>query len=93
MKQTMDANERMLKLLQATPEMLAGIDEILAGGKPQETTGPLLMSMSQGCEYLGVSRTTLWRLIKRGKIEAVEFMPGSHKVRRRDLERIAGVAK
>lgn len=93
MKQNMDANERMLKLLQATPEMLAEIDAVLAGNKQPETTGPLLMSMTAGCEYLGVSRTTLWRLIKKGRIETVEFMPGSHKVRRRDLDRIAGVAK
>ena len=65
MKKTMDANERMLKILQASPDQQALIDAILEGRKPDEQTiqGPLLMGVEKGAKFMGVSRTTLWRII------------------------------
>lgn len=93
MKKTMDANERMLKILQASPDQQAAIDAILEGRKPDEQTiqGPLLMGVEEGAKFMGVSRTTLWRIIKSGDIKPIEYRPGSYKVRRQDLERVAGV--
>jgi predicted site-specific integrase-resolvase len=46
--------------------------------------------MSAGATLLGVSRATLWRMIKVGKVTKVEVLPGSFRVRRADIEAIAG---
>jgi len=95
MRPQLSANDRMMKVLQASPEMQARIDAILEGTDAETTTsaGPLLMGMDQGAQFLGVSRSTLWRIVKSGKIQPIEFRPGSYKLRRQDLERLAGVRK
>ena len=51
--------------------------------------GPLLMGMGAGAKFLGVSRSTLWRVLQAGKIEKVELFSGSYRVRRADLEALA----
>jgi excisionase family DNA binding protein len=91
MKPCLSPNDRMLKLLQATPEVLSGIDALLENREPPTptTSGPLLFGMDAGAKFLGVSRSTLWRLVKSGRITPVEFRPGSYKVRRADLEQLA----
>lgn len=88
----LNPNERMLKILQASPEMQAEIDRILEGKFParvQMTTGPMLLGMTPAAKLLGVSRATLWRMIKAGRLGKVEVLPGSFRVRRADIESIA----
>jgi len=51
-------------------------------------TGPLVLGMGAAAKYLGVSRPTLWRMIQAGRLEKVQLFPGSHRIRRADLERI-----
>lgn len=85
-------NARLLKLLTAPPDQLARIDRILAGETdtaPPPPTGPLLMSVAQGARLLGVSKATMWRMVQRGRLQRLELLPGSYRVRRTDLERIA----
>lgn len=85
-------NERLMRFLQATPEQQELIDEILDGKtvlKPVSPTGPLLMPMGAAAKLLGVSRPTLWRMIKAGKLKKVEVLPGSFRVRREDIEALA----
>ncbi len=60
------------------------------GKQKSEVRGPLLLGMSAGARFLGVSRATLWRVVRAGKIEKVELFPGSMRVRREDLEGLAG---
>jgi DNA invertase Pin-like site-specific DNA recombinase len=86
-----NSNERLLKFLQATPEQQAAIDRILAGNinEFKTPTGPLLMPLSVGAKFLGISRSTLARMIQAGKLNKVEILPGYFGVRRTDLEAIA----
>ena len=92
-------NERLLRFLQASPEQQAMIDRILEGRlapEPPAPNGPLLIGMGAGSRLLGVSRATLWRMIKAGRLDRVEVLPGSFRVRRADVEAIAngrGVAR
>lgn len=87
-----DSNGRLLRFLQATPEQQAAIDRVLAGELPAATArplGPLLLGMSKAAALLGVSRATLWRMIRAGKLARVEVLAGSFRVRRADVEAIA----
>jgi len=45
--------------------------------------------MLAGAKLLGVSRATLWRMMKAGTISKVELFPGSYRLRREDLEALA----
>ena len=88
----MNTDERLKKLLDASPEQLGAIDGILERRTSEifrVTQGPLLMGMSASAKFLGVSRATLWRMIKAGLLQKIEVLPGSFRLRRTDLEAIA----
>lgn len=85
-------NDRLMRILQATPAQMEIIDKVLNGEVHSTVipaTGPLLLGMGAGAGFLGVSRATLWRMIRAGKLHKVEVLPGSFRVRRSDLESIA----
>ena len=85
-------NQRLLRILQATPDVQAKIDRILEGRDDEQArplTGPLLLGMSASAKLLGISRATLWRMIQAGRLKRVEVLPGSYRLRRADLEAIA----
>ncbi len=85
-------NERLLKFLQASPEKQAEIDRILEGKAQVEresASGPLLYGMTRAARHLGVSRATLWRMIRAGRLKKIEILPGSFRIRRADLESLA----
>jgi excisionase family DNA binding protein len=88
-----DVEKRLLKILTADSDQLAAIDGIL-DGKPEplrrELRGPVLVNMGTAAAFLGVSRATLWRMIKAGRLERVEVFQNSFRVRREDLEALAG---
>ena len=92
----MTTEERLKRLFAASPEQMQAIDGILEAGvreKPRVTTGPLLMGMTASAQLLGVSRATLWRMIKGGLLQKIEVLPGSFRLRRDDLEAIASGQK
>jgi excisionase family DNA binding protein len=93
----MSTEERLLKLLQAPADVQAAIDRILDGKAAIQSdaasNGPLLMGMGAAAKFLGVSRATLWRMIQAGRLEKVEVLPNSFRVRRADLEAIAAGRK
>lgn len=91
-----NSNELLLTFLQAGPEQRAKIESILEGrdGASAETSsGPLLLTMVAGSRLLGCSRSSLWRMIRRGRLRKVEILPGTYRVRRADLEAIAAGRK
>ena len=90
--------EIMQAALQAPDERKAEAVRILKGeARPSDDfaaapgTGPLLLGMGEAARHLGVSRSTLWRLLRVQAIEKVELFPGSFRVRRSDLERLAAL--
>jgi predicted DNA-binding transcriptional regulator AlpA len=88
----MNTDERLKKLLDASRDQLEAIDGILERRITETfspTQGPLLLGMSASAKFLGVSRATLWRMIKAGLLQKVEVLPGSFRLRRADLEAIA----
>lgn len=86
-------NERINKILQATPEVLHAVDLILDGKVKtcvcKKPCGSLLLGVGEAARYLGISRSTLWRMVRAGTLKKVEFMPGSYRIRRADLDAIA----
>jgi len=88
----MNSEDRLKRLFAASPEQMEAIDGILEFGvqkRPMATPGPLLMGMSASAKLLGVSRVTLWRMIKGGMLPKIEILPGTFRIRRADLEAIA----
>jgi len=86
------SNDRLLKFLQASPEVQAEIDRVLEGkvaARVETTTGPLLYGMTAAAKFIGVSRATLWRICRTGRLQKVEILPGSFRIRRSDLEALA----
>lgn len=91
-----NTNDRLLKFLQASPAQQAAIDKILNGevrAPPDLAKGPLLLGMSAAAKYLGIGRSTLWRMVKAGVVEKVELLPGTYRIRRADLDSIADCRK
>jgi len=71
------------KLLTATPEQLKQIAAVFTGEPTEGTTEPgdrKLLSVQQTAAAMGVSRTTVWRLLKAGRLPTVELRPGSRRV-------------
>ncbi len=52
--------------------------------RPLDNT-PLLLSMGEAAALLHVSRATLWRTIKAGRLPKVELYPGAFRLRRSDI--------
>ena len=86
-----DPNQRLIRMLQATPEQLAAIDRVLTGqveaAKPA-SNGPLLMQVRDAAKLLGVHRATIWRLVKAGRLTPVPLL-GAVRIRRDEIEGIA----
>ena len=83
-------NEFLQALLVAPTEQKKKALQILRGDMPVEAAptsdGPQLMGMSAAARYLGLSRTTMWRLIESGRIKRFKLMEKSYRIRRADLD-------
>lgn len=73
----MTTEKRISKLLTATPEQLEHIDAILDGTAQKEAPASLkLLGMGKAADEMGISRSTLWRMIRQGSIRAVKLCEG-----------------
>ena len=52
-------------------------------------TGPLLLQIGAAAKLLGVSRSTMYRLMLSGTVEPVEIRRGTFRIRRADVEALA----
>ena len=89
MNTPLTTDQRMLKLLQATPDQLEGVDRILNGEPPPKSRvldGPALLGSSAAARLLGVTRGTLWRMVHAGTIHKVQLYRGSYRLLRAELE-------
>ena len=75
----MTTEQRLSAILAATPDVLKAVDSILAG-EIEGATDRRLLSIQQAADALGVSRTTVWRLLRDGRLPCVELRPGSRRV-------------
>lgn len=89
----MSNEERIRALFSATPQQLAAVDAALAGrSEPDRPVSLRLLRMCQAAKESGLSRCTLWRCIKDGRIRAVEVRRGSFRVPEDELRRFVGMA-
>lgn len=86
MSKTVSNDKLFQAVFTATDEAKERALKILEGREvPIENDGPLLLSMGETCELMGLSRSSLWRLIKSGRLEKIELHPGSYRIRRADI--------
>lgn len=87
----MSNEDRIKALFTATPEQLAAIDAALAGKEPEPARPNLrLMRMGDAARETGLSRCTIWRAIRDGRLRAVEVRRGSHRIPESELARLVG---
>ncbi len=83
------SNDQIIRaVFSATDEAKASALAILEGRKPptqSSAVGPLLLSMGEAAGLLGVSRATLWRMIRAGRLTKVEIYSGAFRLRKADL--------
>lgn len=54
---------------------------------------PILLTILEAQNQLSVSRSTVLRMIARGKLKKVDLFPGMPRIPRSEIERIAGGAQ
>ncbi len=77
--------------LAASPDRIAGAMRVLTG-EVLPTTGddrPLLLTLSEAARRLNLSRNTVRRIVKEGRLTRVEIYTGSFRLRRLDVEALA----
>lgn len=83
-------DELIQAIFKAKPESKSRALLILQGEEiPLRLDEPLLLTMGEAASLLNTSRATLWRILKRGRLEKVELYPGSYRLRRSDVVSLA----
>jgi len=78
----MTTERRLSAILAANPDTLRRIDSILSG-EIEGATAPgdrRLLSIAQTARALNLSRTSIWRMLRDGRLPFVELRPGSRRV-------------
>jgi len=83
---TATTEEVIPSVFSATPENRYRALLILTEQEPSESfDGPLLLTMGESASLLGVSRATLWRMIRDGRLEKCEIYSNAFRLRRSDI--------
>ena len=70
----------MARLLTATPSELKKIEAVFTGEGATEPTDRRLYNIQQAARELNISRTSVWRLLKSGRLPFVELRKGSRRI-------------
>ena len=77
----MTTETRIQALLTADADTLARVDSILEGTATEATpTDRRLLSMTDTAKVLGMSRQTIWRMVKEERLPVVEIRAGRYRV-------------
>ena len=81
------SNDALIKgIFSASEETKSRLLLILQGEDvPLRSDEPLLLTMGQAAKLMGLSRSSLWRLLKIGRLEKVQLYPGSFRIRKSDI--------
>ena len=86
MKQTATPEEVIPAVFPATPENRYQALQILQGEDiPLCIDEPLLLTMGEAAQMLGISRTSIWRLTRSGRLQKRELYPNSYRIRTQDI--------
>lgn len=80
---TLTIEQRLSAILAATPDTLRRVDHVLTGNDTEAPTDPgdrRLLTIAAAADALGVGRTTIWRMLRDGRIPCVEIRPGSRRI-------------
>ena len=76
----MNKEQLIGRLLTATPSELKKIAAVFTGEGATEPTDRRLLTIAQTARALNVSRATIWRLLRDGRLPTVELRPGSRRI-------------
>jgi excisionase family DNA binding protein len=76
----MNLEERMGKLLSASKDALEQIDRILKGEQAVVPEDRRLLTFTNAADVLGVSRTTIHRMVNGGRLPTVETVSGRRRI-------------
>ncbi|OQA62738.1 MAG: Helix-turn-helix domain protein [Firmicutes bacterium ADurb.Bin262] len=76
----MNKEQLMGRLLTATPSELKKIAQVFTGEGATEPTDRRLYNIQQAARELNISRTSVWRLLKSGRLPFVELRKGSRRI-------------
>ncbi len=89
----MSPDQRMMKILTADPATLAKVDAVLTGTATEKPTEPgdrRLMTQTDAAEALGVSRMTIFRMTRDGRLPAVEIRAGRLRIPSKAITALVG---
>lgn len=77
----MSKEELMMKILTAPADMLAKVAQMLNGyTEAPATCDRKLLTFSAAADTLGVSRQTVWRMVRDGRLPTIELRAGRFRV-------------
>ena len=77
----MTREQLMVKLLTAAPEMLARVEALLENKQIETTPADRrLLTLGQAAKVLSVSRMTVYRMARDGRLPVVETRAGRHRI-------------
>lgn len=91
-------NDDLIRAIFTAPEEAKSRALLILQGEdiPSRIDEPLLLTMGQSAALLNVSRATLWRMLKAGRLEKVELYPNAFRIKKQailDLVNGKGVAR
>ena len=93
----MSKSELITLLAQVPDNDAARLDRVAAAldnnNEPARPGSLRLYRMRDAVKETGLSRVTLWRAIKEGRIRSVEIRRGSHRIPEAELRRLVGAAE